>query len=180
MSERRVAQLSRMLHRTKEDPERFRLARKIAQTVSRPKYRDGLIYRALAGDIVDELSSSKPTGIIKLSSLSGLVTKYREVHWADLATTLEQDRSGPVPYKFIHLARLIDQAYQRRMFPDHAAHTKPFQVVHLNTYQKVPLYSGTRSHGPTLPVEALSVLHCGSILPIQIAPLVSVRRLVNL
>lgn len=119
------------------------------ELISALDYGDGTVGHLFSGGVTDSLASDLPTGILRVSSLHDVFSQNPEINWATLAELAQASNSHRIAY----VARVVNQAFHRKTFPGNTD-GKPALVLHLNTYQRVPLYSETRTSG--VPASFLS------------------------
>jgi hypothetical protein len=119
------------------------IARKICQLISDKGYRDGEIHSLVHGGLIDSLDSLQPTGIFKIPPLKELFVKYSEIDWE----LLTEYGEGIGSTRFLYIGKVIQQAFQRKTWGPPFQNSTKIQVLHLSTYEKIPLYSEARSAG---------------------------------
>lgn len=119
------------------------IANNICDAVSQIEYGDGEIYYLLHGGLIDNVDSQQPTGILNIPPLKEIFVKYSEIDW-DLLMEYGDLDGRP---RFFYIAKVIQQAFQLKTLGPPFDATRTIDVLHLSTYEKIPLYSEARSAG---------------------------------
>ncbi|MDE1874824.1 MAG: hypothetical protein KGI79_01400 [Patescibacteria group bacterium] len=132
----------------KSQSRRNEYVRQLFKILSAESYREGEIAHIVSGGILDNGFTKQPTGILKIRPLHFLYWKYSEVDWG----LLIEHKDAIPSRRFVYVASVFYNAFKRaKDVPE--SFDAGINLLHLNTYLRVPLYSSAATRGATAKVN---------------------------